>query len=96
MSAPTSHRLHIGDTQHGALVVYVFDACDDGEEFPGQLEENHLVVARGQEERAWRMLVDGANSADATAESEACDPLDYVMRDALSKLGSRVAKRIGT
>lgn len=96
MSAPTSHRLHIGDTQHGALVVYVFDACDDGEEFPGQLEENHLVVARGQEERAWRMIREGANSADATADGETIDPLDRVMRDVLSKLGARVRKLIGT
>lgn len=96
MSAPTSHRLHIGDTQHGALTVYVFDALDDGEEFPGQLEDHHLVIVRGQEEVASRMIREGANSADATADGETIDPLDRVMRDTLTKLGARVRRLIGT
>ncbi len=88
--------------QHTGLDIYLFSALEcveDGEEdetaaFPGALEDNHLVIECGQEDVAWRMIVDAANSADPDPPSgdADCDRMDREIRDALTALASRVIR----
>lgn len=83
---PEPHRLRIGSTQHGALTIYVFDpavnclAFDDDALFPGSLEDGHLVVARGGEDLACRLLGDASNSADADGDDEMAMALVALVR----------------
>lgn len=94
----TAHRIRIGEIQHGALAIYVLDPAvngvlfDDDVPFPGSLEDGHLIVERGQEALAHRLITDGANSADAmTGDPESCAQ-DRAFRDALTAVGRRVLR----
>jgi hypothetical protein len=94
----TAHRLRIGEVQHGALATYVLDSAvnvvlfDDDALFPGSLEAEHLLVERGQEALAHRLIVDGANSADAMTGDPESGAQDRAFRDALTAVGRRVLR----
>jgi hypothetical protein len=80
------HRLRIGSTQHGALTIYVFDPAvnvvlfDDDALFPGSLEDGALVVNKGGEDVACRLLGDASNSADADGDDEMARALIVLVR----------------
>ena len=83
-------KLRVGDMQHAALTIYVFDALDEDEAFPGELSSTHLTIDDGQENHACRLITDGANSADSGPGDEPLDPQDREMRDALTALCRRI------
>jgi hypothetical protein len=90
------HRIRIGEIQHSALSIFVLDPAvnvvlfDDDALFPGSLEDEHLIVERGQEALAHRLIVDGANSADAMTDDPEVGAQDRALRDALTAVGRRV------
>lgn len=79
----------IGSAQHAALVIYVFDGFHAafGDAFPGELTDDALRVSAGERDRAFELLTDAANSADEDGDRE--------LRDALTKLASRVLRAKG-
>lgn len=86
-----AHRLRIGDVQHGALAIYVFDPAvncvvfDDDVLFPGSLSADRLTVDAGGETVAADLLTAGANSADVDDDRQ--------LRDALTAIAARVRRR---
>jgi hypothetical protein len=92
------HRIRIGEIQHSALAIYVLDPAvngvifDDDALFPGSLEDGHLIVDRGQEALAHRLIVDGANSADAMTGDPESRAQDRAIRDALTAVGRRILR----
>jgi hypothetical protein len=80
------YALRVGDMQLSGLEIYVLDPCVvEDAPFPGHLYGNVLHVE--DPDGAWRRIVDGANSADDDGDAE--------LRDALSRLGSRVIRLKG-
>lgn len=92
------HRIRIGEIQHSALSIFVLDPavdvvlCEDDALFPGSIEGEHLIVERGQEALAHRLIVDGANSADAMTGDPESGAQDRAFRDALTMVGRRVLR----
>lgn len=94
----TAHRVRIGEVQQSGLTIFVFDPAvnvvlfEDDALFPGLLEDGHLIVERGKEALAHRLIVDGANSADALTGDPDGDRQDRAFRDALTAVGRRVLR----
>lgn len=88
-AAPRLLRVpRLSDVQLGALQVYIFDPAHEEDAFPGHLEGNTLVVPAADFERARELLIEAANSADASADRYFTNALTAIV----SKL-SREAQR---
>lgn len=69
------------DTQLGALEVYIFDPAhaEVGDVFPGFVKGRTLHVEKEMLERARELLIEGANSADASGDKYFTNALSAVV-----------------
>ena len=81
--------LRIGPVQASAMEIYVLDPVfdeplgeDDQQPFPGSMApgDGCYLLTVDDPDAAWRVLVDAANSADASGDGELRDALMAVNR----------------
>jgi len=81
--------LRIGPVQASAMEIYVLDPIkDDQQPFPGSMApgDGCYLLTVDDPDAAWRVLVDAANSADASGDGE--------LRDALMAVNRRILRKV--